>query len=151
MLHQQPQQIDVARLRGAHKRRSAAFKEPLHGKDGARQRIVLRARIRIAAVIEKKLDVLQVIEIRFWHRKIPTLDIAVISSQVQRSPVALIREIHIGAALDEIFAKPVMPIVSRGQQRRPAVLGNLVDVRAFIEQQLRRFEIALPRRDHKRC
>ena len=38
-----------------------------------------------------------------------------------------------------------MTIVRRCEQRRPAVLGDLIDVRAFIQQQLRRFEIAFAR------
>ena len=43
-----------------------------------------------------------------------------------------------------------MAVVGRRQQRRPAVLGRLVDVRARPQQVLGGFEVAFARREHQR-
>src|SRR5262245_18517916 len=43
-----------------------------------------------------------------------------------------------------------MAVVGGGQQRRPAVLRHLIDVRTFIDEQLRRFQIAFASRQHQR-
>src|SRR6185369_7221249 len=44
----------------------------------------------------------------------------------------------------------IVPVVGRGQQRRPAILGDLVHVGACVEQQLRRLEIAFTSGKHQR-
>ena len=47
-------------------------------------------------------------------------------------------------------AELVVAVVDRRQQRRPAVLGGLVDVGAGVEQRLRRFDVAFARREDQR-
>ncbi len=64
MSDEQLHQLEIAGLRRTNKRRGAGFKEPLHGKDRPRERVVFRGDIRLGSVLEEEFDVLQMIHIR---------------------------------------------------------------------------------------
>jgi hypothetical protein len=147
---QQPHQRGVARLGGAHEGRDPGLLEPLHREDRPGQRVLFGARVRIGAMVQQDLDVVEVIHVRLGHRIITAFDVAVVGGKVQRRPPALVGEIHIGAPINQHRRQPVMAVVGRRQQRRPAVLGDLIDVGPGVEQQVRRLEIALTRREHER-
>src|SRR5207253_11449668 len=90
------------------------------------------------------------VDIRLRHRKISTFDVAVIGSQIQRSPIAFVGKVHIRAAFDEIFGKLVMTIVGGRQQWGPVVLADLINVSSSIEEQFRRVKVAFPCRKNQR-
>ena len=79
-------------------------------------------------MLQKDLDVFQMIHVRFGYWIITTFDVAVIGRQIQRCPVAFVGEIHIGAVIQKIRSQFVVAILRRDQQGTPAITRNLVDV-----------------------
>jgi len=134
---QQLQQLRITRLRRAHERRGAILEEPLHREDGARQRVVLDLFVRVGTLLEHQRDDVEVIHVRLGDRIVATFDVAVIGRQIERRPAALVGDVRIGALLEQELGELIVPVVHRGQQRRPAVLGDLVDRRACVEEELR--------------
>src|SRR6185436_6694658 len=62
---------------------------------------------------------------------------------------ALVPDVRIGAAVEQILRELILPVVRGGQERRPAVLGRLVDRRTAVEQVARRFDVAFARRKNQ--
>ena len=147
---QQLHQLEIARLGGPDERRRARFEEPLIREDRPLQRVFLHPRVDVGALRQQELDELQVVHVRLGHRVVAALDVAVVGREVQRRPAALVGEVHVGAALDQVGAQLVVAVLRRREQRRPAVFGRLVDVGARVEQQLGRFDVAFARREDKR-
>ena len=115
MSQQQLQKIEITRLSRADEWRRTSFQEPLHCEDGSGQRIVLHTNIRVCPVVQEKFNVFEMVHIRFRHGKIAAFNVAVVRRQIQRSPIAFIGLVHIGAVLYEKFGEPVMPVVCCGQ------------------------------------
>src|SRR5215831_13122012 len=72
---EKPHQLGIARLRRAYECRCARFKEPLHGKDRSRERVVFHSGVWIRFVVEKRFDVFEMIEVRLRYWKITALDV----------------------------------------------------------------------------
>src|SRR5690606_34584311 len=68
-------------------------------------------------------------------------EVTVVRREIERRPAALVREVHVGAVLDQEFAELVVAVLRRGEQRAPAVTRDLIHVRAGLEQRSRRFEV----------
>src|SRR5262245_9141577 len=111
MSQQKFHQLDVAGLGCSDKRRAARFKKPLHRKYGSGQRVVFYAGIWIGSMLEEKLNVVQVLQIRFANREIAAFDIAVIGCEIKRGPHSFVSPVHIGAMLDQILREFVVPVV----------------------------------------
>ena len=102
-------------------------------------------------MIEQELDELEMIQVRFRHRIVAAFDVAIVGREIQGRPAALVGDVGVGAALNQELAQPVVPVVRRGQQRRPAVFGRLVHVGAGVEQDPCRLEIAFAGGKDQRC
>ncbi len=101
-------------------------------------------------MLQERPDDVEVIQVGLRDRVVAPFDVAVVGREIERRPAALVRHVHVAAAVDEQLRERVVPVVDRGQQRRPAVLGGLVDLRAAVEQRFRGFEVALARGEHQR-
>ena len=106
--------LQVTRLGGPHESRCTGLEKPLHGENRPGQCVVLDSGVRIGPMLQKDLDVFQMIHIRFGYWIITTFDVAVIGRQVQRRPAALIGDVHVGAVLNQIGCQLVVPVVGRG-------------------------------------
>src|SRR5690606_10448489 len=140
------------------KRRRTLLVQPLVREDRARLRaratrpaaVQRQTQVRIRAVLEQQLDVLQVIHVRLARRIVPALDVAVVRRNVQRVPAVLVRNVRIRPLLEQILPEPVVPVLRRRQQRRPPELARLINVRTRLQQQLHRLQIPFSRRKNQR-
>ena len=114
------------------------------------ERVVLDAAVWVRSAIQKDLDEIEMIHVRLRHRIVATLDITVVRRQIEGRPAALVGDVHVGAALDQIGRQLVVPVVRRGEQRSPAILGRLVHVGASVEQQFGGLRVAFAGRKDQR-
>jgi hypothetical protein len=99
----------------------------------------------------QQLDDLEVIQVRLRNRIVASLDIAVVGGEIQGRLAALVREVDVGAALDQQPGQPIVPVVDGREERRPPILGLLVDVRVRVEERACRVDVALARgKDERR-
>ena len=101
-------------------------------------------------MVQQQRDVLQIVHIRLRHRVVAALDVAVISREVQRRPTTFIGEVRVRAVLEQVRTELVVSVVAGHEQRRPAVLGDLVHIGARFDQYFGRVETAFPRRKYQR-
>src|SRR5262245_6748370 len=141
MDEKQLQKFDVARLSGADKRCCARLEEPLHRENRTCERIVLAAEVWIGPMIQENPDQIEMIHVRLWYREVSAFDFAVICRQIQWSPSALVRQIHVCAVFDEPGCKFVVSVVRGREQWGPSVFGGLIHIGSSSNQQFRGFQI----------
>ena len=147
---QQLHQHEIARLRCPQERGRAVLVEPLVGEHRPDLGAVFHPGIDVGALVEEQPDEIQVIHVAAADRIIAVLDVAVIGGQVERGPPARVREVRVGALVEEKRAELVIAVLRRDQQRAPAVAGHLVHVRAGGQQHLHRLEIVGANGIHQR-
>src|SRR5262245_28248236 len=119
MGNKQLQQFDVAGLSCADKGCCACLEKPLHRENRTCERIVFAAEVWIGPMIQQNPDQIEMIHVRLWYREVTPFDVAVICRQIQWSPPALVRQVHIRAVFDEPGCKFVVSVVRSGQQWSP--------------------------------
>ena len=82
----------------------------------------------------QQLDEVQMIHVGLADRIIAGFDVAIVGREIERRPAALVGEIRIGAVVEQLRGQLVVPVLGRGQQRSPAVVGGLIDIRARRNQ-----------------
>jgi hypothetical protein len=95
-----------------------------------------------------------IIEVRrlrqLGSRRLRPLNVAQIDGRIERRAAVRVRDVRIGAALEQHRRKLVMAVDDGDQQRARIVGARLIDVGAAVEQRARGIELALPRREQER-
>src|SRR6185312_170163 len=114
----------------------AVFVQPLVREDGASLGGIFHAGVYVGAFVEEDLDVIEMVHVRLADRVIARLDVAVVGGKVKVRPAAFVREIDVGAVVEQVQAKLIEPVLGSGEKRAPAVEARLVDVRACRKKRL---------------
>jgi hypothetical protein len=85
------------------------------------------------------------------HGIVAGLDITIVGGQIERRPSAFVGDVGIGAVIQKIGRQLVVLVLGRGEQRGPAVIGDLIDVSPGFEQDPGAIETIFACREDERC